>query len=481
MSKWLDRVAALQQMSSSGGQLSSWDNYLLSYYNRIQPYQGTRYYDLLVNNPYLNREFGGTTIGNILGDSNGDSMWSYGNNFLSTFLNALTFGASGAIGNSLNDTAASQFYQSQASSADEEFARILSMKEQDEYNSPASQMARQKAAGINTSLASAENIPASSGAGPDETASPLGGAEIAAAQEGQLQQIAGFASSFVGGCLNLYQFFQDAKGRSIGNSASDIQLADTVYNYAVKTAAGLSGLPGTRAEYDALTEDEKLGADQTVFETLQAALKTGDLGSMQLDRRARSMLKRMTGRVMYDKDGKPTLAFQAQRAAMLKQFYGDTLDAGKSAGHPVMSTPEDFVSVIEKSMTFFGDFESKVREAQMKLQDINVRYQSAQAVSAEAQSSYDKGMYSEELGSTEADARQAEAAQRKITAELDSYLDKQLDTLMDSLDDYGIGGKIAKIGLISLRTALKSFTASLNPLHNKAGQFTGFAPGFGIK
>ena len=205
---------------------------------------------------------------------------------------------------------------------------------------------------------------------------------------------------------------------------------------------------------------------------------------MVLNRRAKSMLKKMTGRVMYDKDGKPTLGFQQQRASMLKSFYGDTLDAGKAAGHPVMSNPEDFASVMELSMRFFGDYESKLMDFNKQVINYKQRIAAAQArtseagaVSAEAQSTYDQGMYSQELGEMEGEARKLEAKQRQLDSELDSMMEDALK----NLDGYGMSGKVAKIGLLSLRQALKSLVMSMNPVTNKAGQITGRALSFGLQ
>lgn len=423
------------------------DQFIIDYWNKIQQYKGTPYYEQLLNNPYIGQQYSGSTIGNLL-----QSNWLY----------FLTMGLSSEIGENLNDTGRAQFEQQQNQAAMEEFDRIIGQKRQDEYNSPSQQVSREIAAGINPQLVGVSGTPAAGSPGPDETASPLSSAGIAESQDAAFQQLGGYMSSFITGCLNLYSFFQDAEGKSIANAAGDISLADSVYTYALKTAAGMSSLPASRAEYDALSEEEKLSADTMVYETLKEAVKTGDLGSMQLNRRARSMLKKMTGRVMFDKEGKPTLAFQQQRASMLKSFYGDTLEAGKSAGHPVMSTPDDFASVLEKSVDFFGKFEQKVRDTMFKLRDIELRTASASAQSAEAQALYDKGMYDTELGQKENDALKAEADARKVTAELDSYLDSELDSLLDELDGYGLGGKIGKIAIVGLRSALKSYIGNFS-------------------
>lgn len=461
-------IAQIQQRQQSaqqnGGSLTSQDQFILDYWNKIQQYKDTQYYSQLLNNPYIGQEYSGSTVGNLL---------------QSDLLSLLSFGLSDEIGQSINDTGRAQFYQQQNQAANEEFDRILGMMQQNQYNSPASQVGRQIAAGINPALVGAGGEAAAGSTGPDETSSPLSAAQIAEAQNAQVAQIGGMMQSFISGCMNLYSFFQDAEGKSIGNAAGDITLADSVYNYAVKAAAGMSSLPSSRAEYDALTEEEKMSADTTVYETLKAATKTGDLGSMQLNRRARAMLKKMTGRVMYDKDGKPTLAFQQQRAAMLKSFYGDTLEAGKAAGHPIMSTPEDFATVMEKAVSFFGDFEQKVRDTMFKLQDVNLRTASAEARSAETSAAYAETTMDQESAADEKAALQAERKQRKLMAELDSYLDSQLDGLLGELDGYGIGGKIAKIAIVGLRSALKSFTASLAP--TKVGKGVKMMPSFGIQ
>lgn len=466
--------------SRTGGQIASWNEwYQNTYLKAIEKYKGTQYYQQLLDNPYAQYQHsGGTAIGNFLNRDATGHGW---------LLNALTFGLTGELSDTLNGTAQEQLDASRQQSAMEELSRIEGLMQENAYNSPSAQREREVAAGLNPDLVGLSSTPAADNPGPNETASPLmPGAAADQASQG-IMQVGSIASQFVNGCMNMVRFFQETEARSQANAAGDIELLDSVYNTALKQAAGMSGLPSTREEYDALTEEEKLGADKTIYETLQAAVKDGSLGSMVLNRRAKSMLKKMTGRVMFDKDGKPTLAFQQQRAAMLKSFYGDTLEAGKAGGHPIMSDPEDFASVLEKSMKFFGDYENKLMEFQKKMLGIQERIANAQArseeagaTSAEARSSYDEGMYSKELGETEAAGRKAIAEAEAASKELDSYLDKQLDSLMKELDGYGVKGKIAKIGLVSTRMLLKSLTMSLNPLSNK-GQLTGFAPGFGLQ
>ena len=447
--------------------------YLYNYWTKIQQYKGSPYYQQLLNNPYL-REGGERAPGVLEGILNGDGFWS-------KMLSALSLGLTQEVGDNIYQSANKSYLDSHNQEADAEFDRIMGLMQENAYNSPSAQVGRETAAGINPALVGVSGTPAAGNSGPNETAGPIMGPDLDAQFTQSLGSIGSMFTNYVSGFMNMISFFQDYESKSISNAAGDISLLDSVYSTSLKTAAGLSGLPASFDEYNKLTEEEKLGADQAVYDTLTAALKEGSLGSMVLNRRAKSMLKKMTGRVMYDKEGKPTLAFQQQRAAMLKSFYGDTLEAGKAGGHPVMSDPENIATVLEKSVQFFGDYESKMMDFNKKMMDINRRYQEALTKSAEAQSTYDQGMYDNELGQKESAARKAMADAQKVQNDMDSYLDKQMDTLMDSLDQYGIGGKIAKIGLVSLRAALKSFTMSLNPLSNKAGQMTGMAPGFGIK
>lgn len=439
---------------------TQWDSwYQNTYLKAIEKYKGTQYYQQLLDNPYAQyQDAGRSTISTLFDPNNG---------FGSRLLNGLTFGLGSAIGDAIDNSAQSRLDSDRQQTAMEELSRIEGLMQQNNYNSSASQVARDIAAGLNPDIVGASGgAPAADNPGVNETDSPASPNDVMADAMASVQGIGSMASNFLTGCMNMMSFFQDFESKSIANAAGDIGLLDTVYNTALKQAAGMSGLPSTLEDYQKLSEEEKLGADQAVYDTLTASIKEGTLGSMVLNRRAKSMLKKMTGRVMYDKEGKPTLAFQQQRAAMLKSFYGDTLDAGKSAGHPVMSNPEDFASVMELCMKFFGDYEDAVMKFNKKVLTYRERTAEAQArtaeagaASAEAQSSYDVGMYSEDLGKAEGEARRLEAEQRQ----LDTSLDSMMQEAMDGLEQYGISGKVAKVGLLAIRQALKSLVMSVSP------------------
>lgn len=450
----------------STAQLSWNDWYNNVYLPAAEKYRGTEYENQVFNNPYAQfQEAGGSVVGNLLANSD------FGN-----VLNALTFGLTGSIGSSLNDTTQNKFMTDRQQAAMEELSRIEGLVQQNQYNSAASQVQREIAAGLNPNLIGLQGEAAAQNPGPNEEAAPGGATQAGEGTDAVVQQLGQGVSSFFSGMLNLYTFFQESQSRSISNTASDIQLLDTVYETAVKQAAGLSGLPSTREEYDALSDADKLSVDETVYENLKESVASGRYKSMGLNRRALNMLKRMTGQVMYDKDGKPTLAFQQQRAAMLKGFYGDTLEAGKSAGHPTMSDPENFASVMEQCATFFGEYEDKLMTAQKQIADLMAplyqaqeRQAKAAAQSAEAQAEYESALYDEDLGKAENEFRKTQAKIDNIVKELDSYLDTTLSELMTGLDQYGIGGKIAKVSLTAIRGLLKKLSIGVNPMMTKAG------------
>lgn len=445
----------------------SWqDWYNNVYLPAAEKYRGTEYENQVFHNPYAQyQDSGGSVVGNLLSNS------VFGN-----VLNAFTLGLSGNIGESLNQTTQNKFMTDRQQAAMEELSRIEGLVQQNQYNSASAQVTREIAAGLNPNLIGLQGEAAAQNPGPNETAAPGGATEAGAGTDAVVQQLGQGVTSFFSGMLNLYTFFQESEARQIANTSGDIQLLDSVYETAVKQAAGLSGLPSTREEYDALSDADKLSVDETVYENLQASISNGYYKSMGLNRRAQRMLKRMTGQVMYDKDGKPTLAFQQQRAAMLKGFYGDTLEAGKAAGHPAMVDPENFASVMEQCATFFGEYEDKLMTAQKQIADLMAPLYSAQkrqaeaaATSAEAQAEYESALYNEDLGKAENDFRKTQAKVDGIVKELDGYLDTALDELMTGLDQYGIGGKIAKISLTSLRALLKKLNIGINPMMTKAG------------
>lgn len=373
---------------------SDYDDYL----KRIEQYKGSSFYNELLNNPYM-------------------QFQNYQANFFQ-----------GVWANTTEDYSAwDKFYNDRKTSADEYMAQILDAQRQQAYDSPQAQVDRRAAAGLNDALSGGSAIgPGESAeAAPDDTPpesqyqDPLS----VAVQVGQI----GFNLMQSG--MSLLSFFQDQAGKRLDNGLKDLALTGEGYDQAIKMLAGSSSLPETRDEYDALSEQEKAGLDDQLIQQLEASLSQGRYKGMYRTRTARRMMRTLRGVVSYDKNGKPTLAYETYRSKLLAERYGSHKQAAEVFGTPGFS--ESVVEFGTRIADTFGNIDLAIRKAQQRISQ-------ATATSAEAQASYDQGALTNARGAAEATAaidvagaQSIEAQNAKIIADMRKDINEQFDALWE--------------------------------------------------
>lgn len=403
---------------NSGYSKKRWQQDYDEYLQRIEQYKGTSFYNELLNNPYMQyQEYDGNIFQQLWSDFTGNT------NYID------------------------KFYNDRKTSADEYLAQIIDAQREQAYNEPAAQLARRQAAGLNDDLNGGQNIDsgASPEVAPDDTPpdSPADNTlEVAT-------QVASIGMNLFQSGLSLVSFFQDYAGKQIANAGADLTLTGEGYDQAIKMLAGSSSLPGTRAEYDALTEEEKAGLDDTLIQELEASLKTDNRKGMYQTRTARRLMKTLRGVVSYDSNGKPTLAYEAYRSKLLAERYGAHKQAAEAIGTPGFS--EDILAFGNNIADTFGKIDLAVRQAQQKLV-------AAQARTAESGAAYTEqynGTVVDGMTVAQADARAAIAGDQatvvasenaKIISDLQLSINQEFDNLRQIAQNKGgFEGMILKL------------------------------------
>lgn len=371
------------------------------YLARIEPYKGSTFYEQLKNNPYMTYQkaplnFFQGLWSNITGDS------------------------------SFED----RFYNERQTSALEYMEQVLDAQRQQNYDDPAAQLARRRSAGLNDDLNGGEAIGTGTPgeAVPDETPpeTPYSDAISVAGRvaQGSFELFQSAAS--------LFGFFQDIAGKRLDNAAKDIALTDSGYDSIIKLLAGSSALPETRDEYEGFSEAEKKSLDDELFDTLEKTYKFGDMKDMYSTKRVKRLMKLLRGTAQYDKDGRPTLAYQAYRDKLLAQRYGDHKTTAGVIGTPGFS--EDVLEFGSKIAETYGAIDLAIRDADKRIKEASAR-------SGEAQAGYDETYYGtvvDGVSVAQSDARAAiagnvaseqQAKNQKIVEDVMAQINGEFDKL----------------------------------------------------
>lgn len=405
---------------NAGYSKQRWQQDYDAYLARIEQYKGTAFYDQLLNNPYMQyQEFDGNIFQQLWSDFTGNTQY---------------------IDN---------FYNDRKTSADEYMSQVMEAARQQGYNDPSSELARRRAAGLNDDLNGGQAI----GAGetgsvvPDET-------PPAPPEDNSLQvagQVASLGMSLFQSGLSMITFLQDVAGKRLDNGMKDLALTGEGYDQAIKMLAGSSSMPGSRAEYDALSEDEKAGLDDQLIKQLEASLVSSDRKSMYQTRTARRLMGHLRGVVSYDKDGKPTLAYEAYRSKLLAERYGSHKEAAEVIGTPGFS--ENVMDFGKQIADTYGAIDLAIRKAQKRIDE-------ARARSAEVGADYDVSRLGSDLGAAEkaagiaeAGARQTQAENVKIIEDMRKEINEQFDALWEfAKTKQGLEGLILRLLIPSARS-----------------------------
>lgn len=398
-------------------QWKAWSN---SYMQQIEQYKNTPYYEQLKNNPYLAYQEAPLNFF--------DRLWR------------------NMTGKSAKET---DFQNQRMQSAQEYYAQVMDAMRQEEYNSPQAQMARMKAAGINPELSGGEGI--SSGetgtASPDDTPPAAVPTEDAAAA-GQIMSL-GFglfqnAISAIAGIQNIY-------GASLANSQREMALTDQGWDQLIKLAAESSDLNLGGKTIQELSSDDIDRITSDSVHGLIDRLGRGEFSNMYDRKVTRKMMKRLES-ILGD-GGTNSLAYKKYRSELMKEISGNTESAAETMGKFGFS--DNILKYGQQIADTFSNIEKEARLAAGRLTSSASRQAGAEADYAEA-------YYSTELGAAEGEAALEDARMRKAQAKLDSYIDTQLDGLLDSLKAKGDTGSLILTFLIaSMRSVVKQAGASM--------------------
>lgn len=347
-----------QHSGTQGFDLGAFLDYLGwydSYLGKISPYQGTDYYERLLNNPYAS--FQTYSPGSIGEAALGELGFTGGMN---------------------------SFYNSRMTSAEEEFNKILTEMQANQYNSPVAQASRDRAAGLNPALSGELNGGEPfSAIGPDEN-NPLSGSPMAAEDIGQIANIASLPMNFVQSCVSLLGTFQD-----LGIKMSDAGLKEIALNSAARQEAS----------------DE---AGDLVPPISPGHLESPDIasgflsyvskkGAIYKSRSARKAMKRARGNLFYDEGANlPSTAFSRAYSERLKSLSGDTVDIAKNFSMPGYDS-HDVISFSNKLAEEVTNIQIGSAKVAKDLKDIEFKLKLSSVKSVQKQQDADYARASNEL------------------------------------------------------------------------------------
>lgn len=414
---WYNEGAEVPGMNA-GYSKQRWQKDYDEYLRRIEQYKGTSFYQELLNNPYYQyQEYDGNIFQQLWSDFTGNT------NYID------------------------KFYNDRKTSGDEYFSSVIDRMRQQQYDDPIAQVQRRQNAGLNDALNGGEAI----GSGtpgevtPDDTPPPT-------PEDNTLNTAVSVASigfSLFQSGMSMVAFFQDFAGKNLENGLKDITLTGSAYDQAIKMLAGSSSLPGTREEYDSLSEDEKAGLDDQLIQQLDASLSKGNYKNMYSTRAARKLMGVLRGVVSYDKDGKPTLAYETYRSKLLAERYGAHKEAAGVIG--TAGFHESLLSFGENIANTFGAIDLHIQQAQERIAN-------AHAASAESRAGYEVEYYGTTVDGVSvatSDAKaaiagntatQAAAENQKILEDLRKSVNEEFDALRKIADSKsGLEGVILKL------------------------------------
>lgn len=318
--------------------MQNWEIYREQYLKDIEQYKGTPYYEQLLNNPFLPN---GTEYTPSWFEKQIKGYW-------------------------FNDWSGTEnFYSDLIRSADEEKYKILGQMQQDKMNSASAQVARENAAGVNPDLAGISGEPASGSPGTDETSPSASEASAANNQrfDAFLEQIPQVGLQFFQNMISLPQYIQQFKGMNLDNMMKDLQVTGSAYDQTLEMLAGMLNFTGSPDEVDKLTK----GQADIMNDSIAIALKElPDTFSLHMTKPVRKLMKGLRGKVAYDKDGKPTLAYQTFRNKLISDMLSNKSTSAKILSDPMYS--DDVLGFASNIAEKFTKIEQEVESLRLKYQ-----------------------------------------------------------------------------------------------------------------
>lgn len=399
-----------------------YDAWYEQYLKSIEKYKGSSFYNELLNNPYA----------------------SYQQAPLNAFQD-LWYSMTGT------SAAGTNFYNQREQSAAEYMSQILDAHRQQEYNDPAAQMSRQKAAGLNPELNGGQNI--SSGetgdVAPDDTPPVVQPTDDLEAGS----QIMSIGLSIFQNVFSAVGAIQQIHGQSLANSEREISLTNSGWDSLIKLAAesGDWSVPTGKKSLADLSDEE---IDMIVSRNMGNFLNnmsSGTFSNMYDRKTTRKLMQRLEG--LLSQSGSNNIAYQNFRTKLLKEVASNTESAAETLGKYGFS--DSILDYGRKLAQTFMDIEKEARKAVSSLKV-------STAESAAAEADYAQGYYSEELGQEMANADMETARLQAVQARLDSVIDKALDGLINDLMKKGdVGSLMLVYSIAASRSAVKTAAGSI--------------------
>lgn len=409
-----------------------WASFVSDYNERIKGFQGSEYYQELLNNPLLQFQQYSPTAG--------DEILNF-------------FGMDSAVAGQ------DRFYQQRMDEVNNYLAQITEKAQLDSHNSTFSQVARDKAAGLNPALSGeVSSAGQASAMAPDETP-PIPqdpGGEGASMLLGMAQS----AFGFVTGIINMASSIQSLGISSIAAGSAQADMAKSMYDFILKDEAGNMPMPTKK-------DDGSYDYSSVPVETLAAVYKKGNRKN-PFTGRAASLYKQLRGRILYDKEGRPTSALQRAWSKNVEEASASAKNAGLNMAMPDYSNMDDaegfnkFIGTLGDTIVSWDLFISKCNA---KLAEINLKVAKATGNAQISQAGYEADYYNSMDGQRAAQNDMAEFDMNDIQREvrrLQISFNKEMASFKEDLirKVKGEGKWFNNLGMLMVPGLLNSFDTS---------------------
>lgn len=334
---------------------SNWLKWYDYYLGVIAQYKGTQYYDMLVNNPYVRYQQYQPTAGEQIGR---------------------VFG--------LQDQEV-RYQQERQNAAMDYLSKILGNVQENNYNSTASQVARDQVAGFNDTLSGSIANDTAAANNETDTGRPDTsiGDDSALDVIGSAIDLGQFGVSFVQGCLGMFQSFQQLGMNRIAKDNAQVDLFRNLFDSVVKTEAGRISVP----------EDPDGNPDWSSVpeETLKAAIVRANSNPM-FKGRLQKMYKQMVGTVYTGDNGRPSSALMRAYSKNVAETSGNVVQTARDMSLPGFSFTE-YGEFAKQIGTYLTDYDLKLKEYGTKIKKLEHDILEANARAAKAQAKYQEDYF----------------------------------------------------------------------------------------
>lgn len=327
-------------------------------YNRSaieQELKDSSYYQQFLNNPYMSFYYKDSLLDNL----------------------ASSFGFQSGF-----DKTKAEWIQN----AKEYDAKLLDALRQENYNDPVSQVARDRAAGLNVDLNGGQKI---DNASAPELANPQLDAnamyESPAIQQGiqTVSSIGQMASMFFSGALSLVKNFQEIGLNSTRLVADEIKNNNDAFDFVVKTIVG-----ATR------DSDLKFDDDDVLVQLIDASESVADQSFKMYRPKTAKLMKRYYNMLRDDvKSGNHSLFVEKFRSELQSYIASNRKSTGS-----IMASP------------FYADNVKDIAELSREFVSAQVKAEQAMWIAKQRESEYKQGRFDEDLGKKEKAAAYNEAS-----------------------------------------------------------------------